>query len=370
MKLSFSKIKLTLGKLSFNYDLELESSISGIYGPSGGGKSTFLNLLSGINTPADGTIVIDDRTLFDKDNNINTPPEKRAIGVVFQENYLFPHMSVKQNLLYSKPYHKSNRQTITLEAVVELLDIHPLLAKKPGQLSGGERQRVAIGRALLSQPSLLLFDEPFSNLDRNRRKEIISYLLKINNRFRLPMLIVSHDLEDILRLTNYLVVINNKRIITSGSYVSIVERGNADGIVSHKRYLNVFDTFYVGHDKTHKLLKFGKKSQQCLLTNAPFYSKELHDNQRVRLCIHPDDIALSGSHIEGTSFQNQLSGRVVKLVEIKKSVFVTIDCGFILVAEISVPAYEKLSLEYNKEVFCLIKAKAIEVVHVFTDIKQ
>jgi molybdate transport system ATP-binding protein len=368
LNLKLENIILSYKVASFKFNAQISSSITGIYGPSGAGKSTLLNMISGIEKPEHGKIIFNDKVLFNSSQKINVPANKRRIGVVFQENYLFPHLSVKQNLLFSAPYHKKEEKYIEFKPVVELLNLEALLDKKPENLSGGERQRATIGRALLSQPELLLLDEPFSNLDRNHRKDIISYFLKINSQFQLPLMIVSHDLEDILRLTNQLVVIENGNIPASGNYVEIAEAGLATEIISHKRFMNIFDTFFDGYEKSHKLSKFvtEKGGENTLLTSLPPYKNNLKTGDKVRLCIRPDDIALSVHKLEGTSFQNMHLARVVKIVEQGKSVFVSLDFGFILVAEISVPAYNNLHLEIGKEVYCLIKAKAIEVVHVFS----
>ena len=368
MKLQLKNIYHDLGDIDFFYNANITSSITGIYGPSGSGKSTLLSIICGIETPDKGLIEFNNLQLLNSETKINVPIHKRNIGVVFQDNYLFPHLNVKQNLLYSQAYNKEKDKYISLEKVIDLLQIEHLLNNKPSKLSGGEKQRVAIGRTLLSQPRLLLFDEPFSNLDRQKRKEIISYLLKINNQFNIPLLIVSHDLEDILRLTNNLLVIDKRKIVASGNYVEIAESGLAPNIISHKRFLNVFDAYIIEYNEKHKLFKFGKtpSNNKFLHANSELLSTDFEANQKIRLCISPDDIALSINALPGTSIQNQIKGKIIKLFETGKSVFVTIDCGFCLVAEISTAAYEQLKLKYDKEVYCLIKAKAIEVVHVFT----
>jgi molybdate transport system ATP-binding protein len=367
MKLILDNIIHQLGANKFKYNATITSSITGVYGPSGAGKSTLLNILCGIADPKIGRIEFNGIQLYNGADKVNVPINKRNIGVVFQDNYLFPHLNIKQNLLYSQAYNKNKEIYINLDKVVELLQIEVLLNKKPAQISGGERQRVAIGRALLSQPKLLLFDEPFSNLDRNRRKEIISYLLKINHRFKIPLLIVSHDLEDILKLTNSILVIDKGEILVCGNYVDIADSGEAPNIISHKRFLNVFDVHSFGYDSMHKLYKFGKTSDsnKFLFTNSDLLSNPSNIGQQIRLCISPDDIALSTKQIPDTSIQNHLKGKIIKLIELGKSIFVTVDCGFLLVAEISIPAYEKLKIKFGDEIFCLIKAKAVEVVHVF-----
>ncbi len=188
------------------------------------------------------------------EQNHITPGKNRNIGYVFQENYLFPHLSVKKNLLFSKPYSKNKKQYISFEDVISLLDLVPLLNKKPRQLSGGERQRVAIGRALLSQPRLLLLDEPFSNVDCSKRKQIISYLLRINNHFKIPMVIISHHLEDILKLTRKIVVIENGKSINSGDVFNIIKNGENPELIKSKKFQNTFTVQFDSYNLNRKYL--------------------------------------------------------------------------------------------------------------------
>ncbi len=370
MNLRIENIKHNFGAVHFHYNADISDSITGIFGFSGSGKTTLMNIIGGIETPKSGHIAFNNRVLFDRERKINLPENKRNIGIVFQDNYLFPHLNVQQNLLYSKPYVKDRKQVITFNTVVELLDIEPLLNKKPLQLSGGERQRVAIGRTLLSQPELLLMDEPFSNLDRNRRKQIISYLLKINNQFGIPLLIISHDLEDILKLTRSFLIINNGEVLAAGNYLDIADRGAAPDIISHKRYINILELYHTSYQEDENLNFFSTEknlSKPLLKTNSNWFSNKQFQGRKVRLCIYPDDIALNGEPIENTSIQNQLKGIVSKIRYKDNSCFVTVDCGVDLVAEVTDSSVKKMQIEIGRPVYCLIKAKAIEVIHIFKD---
>lgn len=367
MKLELKNITHRLGLNSFSYNTTITNDITGIYGPSGAGKTTLLNCIAGIEKPLSGSIVFNDKTLFHHDEGINTPVNKRNLGVVFQDNYLFPHLTILQNLNYSKPYIKNRTRYIDFDKVVSLLGIEDLLTKKPNQLSGGEKQRVAIGRTLLSQPELLLFDEPFSNLDRRKRKQIISYLLKINHQFKIPLLIISHDLEDILKLTNHLLIINNGCIEAAGDYLNISEEGHVPDIICHKRYINIFEAYCSGFDVHEKQVSFSASpsshNKLHLSQSTSMLQNNMQLGQRIRLCLHPDDIALANNRVEGVSIQNQLKGRITQIISSRGSHYVTVDCGFVLVAEVTQAAVKTLQLELGQTVYCLIKAKAIEVVH-------
>ncbi|MEE7547859.1 ATP-binding cassette domain-containing protein, partial [Xanthomonas sp. Kuri4-1] len=169
---------------------------------SGAGKTSVLNAIAGLVTPAAGRIAIDGRCLYDSARGIDLPPHRRRIGYVFQDARLFPHLDVRGNLRYGRHGRAGDTPRFGFDEVVALLGIAPLLARRPRHLSGGEAQRVAIGRALLAQPAVLLFDEPLSALDPARREELIPYLQRVRDEVRLPMLYVSHHPEEVRRIAD------------------------------------------------------------------------------------------------------------------------------------------------------------------------
>ena len=179
----------------------MTARVTGLCGPSGAGKSSLLNLLAGLERPDHGRIVLDGTVLVDTDRSFFLPPEKRHVGLVFQDARLFPHLSVQSNLLYGFNRLPPAQRNFTPAEIVELLEIGPLLARRPRFLSGGERQRVALGRALLYSPSLLLLDEPLASLDDMRKRQILPFLLRIRDELHMPMLYVSHVREEVDFLT-------------------------------------------------------------------------------------------------------------------------------------------------------------------------
>ncbi len=370
MKLYLENISLHYGNTSFLYNLNISSSITGIFGLSGSGKTTLMNIIGGMVTPESGKLVFNSQLFFDEKSSYHVPAHKRNIGVVFQENNLFPHLSIEKNLDFSLPYLKNRSKNIVKEDVIHLLDIEHLLKKKPYQLSGGERQRVAIGRTLLSQPELLLLDEPFSNLDKNRRKQISSYLLKINSRYDIPLLIISHDIEDILKLTKDLLIVEKGKVVASGNYLEIVEKGLAAHLITPKRYLNVFELYQKNYYEEEGLLGFtlernGKK--ELLKTWSPMFREFEMAYTRVRFSIVPEDIAISKHELEETSIQNQLKGRVIGINVRENTAFVTVKCGIELVVAITIYSMQKMQLQIGSTVFCLIKSKAVEVIHIYDE---
>lgn len=187
--------------------------VTALYGPSGSGKTTVVNMVAGLVRPDSGTIVINGRCLFDAKKRINLPPEKRRVGYVFQEGRLFPHLSVRSNLTYGMRLVPKKQRTIPLEQVVELLGIGHLLGRRPKNLSGGEKQRVAIGRALLITPAVLLMDEPLAALDQRRKEELLPYIGTIGREFGVPILYVSHALREIRELTDTIVHLRGGRVV-------------------------------------------------------------------------------------------------------------------------------------------------------------
>ena len=368
MKLHLDGIRLRLGDVSFFFDAEVDSPITGIFGLSGAGKTTLMRVIAGLETPYEGRLLFNDRVFFDAQQRQCVPPNRRHVGLVFQEHNLFPHLSAEKNLRYSAPYLKGRRARIDFDTVVELLDLRPLLHKMPAMLSGGERQRVAIGRALLSQPELLLMDEPFSNLDRDRRGRVTSYLLEIAERFDIPMLIISHDLEDILKLTRSFLIIEDKTVRAAGSYLDIADRGELPGLVSYNRFVNTPEFRHVRFDAEQQINFFRPNDRPdgpLLTTNSSAFVDPKFHGRRARLCIFPDDIALSKTEIRDISIQNQLRGVVTQVRTSSRTCLVTIDCGIPLTAEITEAAKTQLGIAVGAQIYCLIKAKAIEVIHIF-----
>lgn len=208
-------LQLQRGAFHLHMSAHLHAPVTGILGPSGAGKSTLLALLAGLLAPTQGRIVLADRVLVDTRQGIFVPPHQRHIGLLFQEGRLFPHLDVRQNLLYGWQRLRPSERRYALDDIVDLLDIAPLIARQPGQLSGGERQRVALGRALLYSPQLLLLDEPLSALDSSLKAHILQFLKHVRDETGIPMLYVSHAREEIDVLTRDVLTITDGRLLTA-----------------------------------------------------------------------------------------------------------------------------------------------------------
>ena len=195
-------IQLRRGDFERHVRIAEDARVVALTGPSGAGKTSVLNAIAGLVRPRSGRIAIDGRVLFDDGRGIDVPTHHRHIGYVFQDARLFPHRDVRANLLYGRHRVRGGAAVFDLDAVVELLGIGQLLRRRPANLSGGEAQRVAIGRALLSQPAILLFDEPLSSLDQARRGELIPYLQRVRDEIALPMVYVSHTPDEVRRIAD------------------------------------------------------------------------------------------------------------------------------------------------------------------------
>jgi molybdate transport system ATP-binding protein len=205
-----------LGEFSIEASFTSEGRVTGLFGASGAGKTSLINMIAGLLKPDRGIISIDGETLDDTAARVHVPPHRRRIGYVFQDARLFPHLDVRQNLDYGRRMNRLTEDPAQRSRVTDLLDIGGLLDRRPGQLSGGERQRVALGRALLSKPRLLLLDEPLGSLDEGRKVEILPYLVRLRDEANVPMVYVSHDAAEMRQLATQIVMVRNGRVSAFG----------------------------------------------------------------------------------------------------------------------------------------------------------
>jgi molybdate transport system ATP-binding protein len=209
-------VEKRLGTFQLAAKFETEARVTALFGPSGAGKTTIVNMIAGLVAPDRGRIMYRGKVLFDAAGKVSLPPHRRQFGYVFQDGRLFPHMSVRGNLEYGRRMYRLKRDAAELERVIALLDIGHLADRRPGKLSGGERQRVAIGRALLMRPQLLLLDEPLASLDAARKAEIMPYLERLRDEAQVPMIYVTHQPDDARRLASTVVRIEAGRVAAVG----------------------------------------------------------------------------------------------------------------------------------------------------------
>ncbi len=205
-----------LGEFSLQASFASEGRVTGLFGASGSGKTSLINMIAGLLRPDRGTIAIDGETLDDTAKRVHVPVHRRRIGYVFQDARLFPHLDVRANLDYGRRMNRLADDPAQRGRVIDLLDIGRLLDRRPGQLSGGERQRVALGRALLAQPRLLLLDEPLGSLDEERKVEILPYLVRLRDEAGIPMVYVSHDADEMRQLATQVAMLKRGRVVAFG----------------------------------------------------------------------------------------------------------------------------------------------------------
>lgn len=223
-------VEKRLGDFVIAVRFQSAAGITALFGASGAGKSTLVNMVAGLIAPDRGRITLADTVLFDSAARINVPPHRRQLGYVFQEGRLFPHLTVAKNLDYGRRMRRLARNPADMKHVVDLLDIGHLLARRPAKLSGGERQRVAVGRALLLRPRLLLLDEPLASLDAARKREILPYLEKLRDEMKIPMIYVSHNAGELRRLAATVVRLEGGRVVATGG-VELLTDAEADAVL-------------------------------------------------------------------------------------------------------------------------------------------
>jgi len=209
-------ISKQIGAFSIEAAFTSEGRVTGLFGASGAGKTSLVNMIAGLLRPDRGVIALDGETLDDAAAGVHVPPHSRRIGYVFQDARLFPHLNVRQNLDYGRRMNRLVDDPAQRKRVTDLLDVGNLLDRRPGQLSGGECQRVALGRALLSKPRLLLLDEPLGSLDEGRKVEILPYFVRLRDEANVPMVYVSHDAAEMRQLATQIVMLRNGRVTALG----------------------------------------------------------------------------------------------------------------------------------------------------------
>ena len=209
-------VEKRLGAFTLAGRFKATGGVTALFGPSGAGKTTLVNMIAGLLAPDRGSIALDDTVLFDAAAGIDVPPHRRRIGYVFQEGRLFPHLNVRQNLDYGRRMSRHPRDSAAFARIAQLLDIGPLFDRRPRTLSGGERQRVAIGRALLIRPRLLLLDEPLASLDAARKHEILPHLVRLRDEAHVPMVYVSHTAAELRQIATNVVRLDAGRVVASG----------------------------------------------------------------------------------------------------------------------------------------------------------
>jgi molybdate transport system ATP-binding protein len=329
----------------------LSSEQCGVFGPSGSGKSTLMHLLAGLLEPDQGIIRLNGRTLFDQAQGINLPPEQRRVGVVFQHACLFPHLSVRKNLLYGLSRLPRQQRTIDIDQLVHVLRLTELLDRSVQRLSGGERQRVALGRTVLACPQLILLDEPLSGLDGQLKYQIIPYLLKVFTEFSIPMLFISHSLQELRLMTNEVLVMSKGLAEQTMSTEELARRHSLGR--SERGYTNLLQLDEPAD--LGRLMSYNWGGITLMLLKS--------DNLATgQFSLGARDILLFKKHPEATSARNMLACTVRRMYETEWLTGVELDCGQgkTLIAEIVPQSVEEMGIQPGSEVVAVFKASAFQ----------
>jgi molybdate transport system ATP-binding protein len=350
-------VAVTVGALKLDVAFRAGHGVTALFGPSGSGKSLTLNLIAGLMRPDAGSIKLDGQLLVDVERRIFVPPHQRRIGFVFQDSHLFPHLSVGQNLRFGRWFAPRGERAISFDAVVETLAIGKLLSRHPARLSGGERQRVAMGRALLSSPRLLLFDEPLSALDMERKLEILPLIERARDEFNLPIIYVSHAIEEVARLADTAIVLDEGRVKAIGSPAEVLAvPDGADGAARFNR-LSILTAKVCGYNAAFGLTELHHPAGTIWLAGEAGPA-----GRKVRIIVKATDVVLSLRKAQDLSIRSAVSGEIAAIESRGPLavVWIGLKGEGRLCAMITRHAMEELGLGRGTEVLALIKTSALD----------
>lgn len=345
-----------------NFSLEVAftagAGLTALFGRSGSGKTTVIDLIAGLTLPQRGRIVVDGTVLLDTERGIRVPVHRRRIGCVFQEARLLPHLSVRQNLGFGRFFSRGSGGP-DVDAVVEMLGIAPLLERRPAGLSGGERQRVAIGRALLARPRLLLMDEPLSALDEARKREILPSLERLRDEAGLPIVYVSHAVAEVARLASTVVVLEGGRVAGQGPVDAVLRR--PDLIPDRAEAGSVLAVTVAGHDTDAGLTRLAGAGEERKGLHLDVPLLALPVGRRLNLRVPARDVLLATQAPRSLSARNVLPGRVASLREEGAACLAEIACeGTILLARLTRASARDLGLAEGRPVYAIVKSVALD----------
>ena len=347
----------------FALDTELEfpdEGVTVIFGRSGSGKTTLLRCLAGLERSPDGYLKFGSHVWQDESQKLFVPVHRRPIGMVFQEARLFPHLTVKDNLYYGYRRIAAGHRTISYEQVADLMDLHPLLERRPQKLSGGEQQRVAIGRALLTSPRLLLMDEPLASLDAQRKHEILPFLMRLRQEMKLPIVYVTHSLNEVLQLVDTLVLLQEGKSVATGPANEVLSRLDLAGKTGPLTVGSVLTTTVADHEPEFGLTRVQYRGQSLYIPEQP-----LKEGSPLRVHLLAQDISISlGKSEVPTSALNKLPATILEIGPTDprgSSVNLKLDVGEPILATITRKSLAHLQLKPGMQVYATVKA--VKMVH-------
>jgi molybdate transport system ATP-binding protein len=349
---------------AFRLDVAFEAPTPGVvalFGPSGCGKTTTISLIAGLLAPDRGEVVLDDTVLLDTRRRIEVAAERRRIGYVFQDTRLFPHLNVASNLKYAERRARGARY-VSRERVLDMLDLEPLLARRAHQLSGGEHQRVAIGRALLSQPKLLLLDEPLAALDRERREEVLPYLETLRDQLAVPMIYVSHQFDEVLRLATHIVLMQAGTVGAQGDIARMSIDPRLRAMIGPDAVGAIIDGRVIGEDPSSGLIRVRVGDGEIKVQVQSLSPQALSAGARLRVQLLARDVIVSTRLPQFLSVRNSMRGIVSAIDDDGAGsdlISIDIGAGASILARVTHAATRELALAPGTPAWALVKAVSL-----------
>jgi molybdate transport system ATP-binding protein len=350
-------IEHRLGALQLDIHFRSGGGLTALFGRSGAGKTSVVNAIAGLIHPERGRILVAGSVLLDTEHGVRVPAHRRRIAYVFQEDRLFPHLTVRQNLLFGRWFAPGSSRTVGLDEVIGLLGIGGLLDRRPGRLSGGEKQRVTIGRALLANPRLLLMDEPLASLDAQRKDEILPYIERLRDHSSVPIVYVSHAVAEVTRLADTIVLISDGRVRAVGPLQEVMGRAELYPMAGRFEAGAVLAVRIAAHDARWGLTELSGAFGRLTVPRLP-----APVGAALRVRIRARDVILAVTRPTEISALNILAGRVEAIVPIEEAAL-EVQLRLRderLLARVTRRSGTMLGLAPGREVFALIKSVAID----------
>jgi len=352
------RCRIPLANFELDIDADFDARITSFFGPSGAGKTTLLDAIAGLRPIAEGEIHIAGRTLFSSAQKINLPPRQRGIGYVPQEGALFPHLSVRQNILFGAPRHAPARvHSMSAEHVSEVLDIAGLLPRRVATLSGGEAQRVALARAIVSSPRLLLLDEPLAALDVGLKEKILPYLARVRDEFAIPMIYVTHNLAEVMILADWVLLIRDGKLLAQGFPKDVLHSVSALRLLTDEQYENVFPATLIESNRDAGTSRVRLNSGSELI--IPYTA--VNENTQLQIRVSADDILIATEMPHGISAGNIIKGTIARIECAAGEALLNVAAGVEFLVSLTAAAVLRLGLKEGAEVFLIIKTRSFRV---------